>query len=162
MRRLIYFLCLYLLFTVEAFAGDKPRIVKFAELEKILSAKSDTLYVINFWATWCAPCVKELPYFEEAKNEVAGKKVRILLVNLDFKKEFESRVVPFVEKKKLQNEVWFLDESNPNSFIDKVSTAWSGAIPFTLMYNAKTVKKTAYETSFTKQELIEKIHLNLE
>lgn len=153
---------LFFIFSLKLHAQENTvRSVKFAKLEKILHAETDTLYVVNFWATWCVPCVKELPYFEAAKAQFADNKVRILLVNLDFKKELQSRVVPFVHKKKLKNEVWFLDESDPNSYIDKVSPHWSGAIPFTLFYNARLGSKAAFEKSLSQQQLTDEINKEL-
>jgi thiol-disulfide isomerase/thioredoxin len=120
----------------------------------MMSQKSDTTYIINFWATWCKPCVKELPYFESLHKELKGSKYRLILVSLDFKKHFESRLLPFVEKNQLQSEVYLLDEPDYNSWIDKVDSSWGGSIPATLFYNH--FKKVRYfkEQEFDKQELI--------
>ncbi len=162
MRYILIIVVLGLLPATNSFAQTaKPRMVKFSEVQELFTAENDTVYVINFWATWCAPCVKELPYFEDARKQFADKKVRILLVNLDFKKEYENRVVPFVHRKKLKNEVWFLDESDPNNYIDKVSAQWSGAIPFTVIYNAKSGSKGGFEKTLTRQELINEINKEL-
>ncbi len=100
---------------------------------RVIQPQNDTLYIVNFWATWCKPCVEELPYFEEAGKNYAGKNVKILLINLDFASEKE-KVGKFVQKKNLQNQVYMLNEGNPNHWIDKVEPSWDGAIPATIMY----------------------------
>jgi len=99
----------------------------------IFQQKNDTTYVINFWATWCAPCVKELPYFEKLNQKYTDKKVKVILVSQDFSKQLEKKLKPFLEKNKLQSEVLVLIDPDANSWIDKVNPAWSGAIPATVI-----------------------------
>ncbi|MES2558967.1 MAG: TlpA disulfide reductase family protein [Bacteroidota bacterium] len=96
---------------------------------------SDTTYVINFWATWCKPCVEEIPHFEKLNSTYKHKKVKVIMVSCDFKKQLESRVIPFVKNKKMESMVVFMNESNPNNWIDKVDDTFSGAIPATLIIN---------------------------
>jgi thiol-disulfide isomerase/thioredoxin len=90
---------------------------------------SDTLYVVNFWATWCKPCIQELPAFDSLSTMVKNKKVKILLVSLDFSEDLNSKVNPFLIKNKIRTECVLLDEVNGNDFINKISPSWSGAIP---------------------------------
>lgn len=114
------------------------RAIPFIQKEDLLRWKNslaDTTYVINFWATWCGPCVEELPAFERLHRASKARNVRVILVSVDFKKNLESAVVPFVEKSKLQSEVFFLDEPKANRYINEVSPDWSGAIPATLVVN---------------------------
>lgn len=99
----------------------------------------DTLYVVNFWATWCKPCIAELPAFDSLYEKTRGTKVKIILVNLDFKEVLDEKVNPFLQRNKLRSECVLLDEVNGNEFIDKVSDRWSGAIPATL-FKLGTIK----------------------
>lgn len=121
------------------YIGDIPVYTKFEALEPLFHQKNDTTYVINFWATWCKPCVEELPYFEDLHKNYKDRKVRVILVSLDFPRQIEQKVLPFVEKHKLQSDVVVLAENGAN-FIDKVDPSWSGAIPVTVIYNAKDRK----------------------
>ena len=106
---------------------------KIDNLTQRIFNNSDTTYVVNFWATWCKPCVAELPEFEKLHLNYSSKKVKVLLVCIDFKDELEKRVKPFIEKAKYKCEVLLLDEVNGNDFINKIETSWSGAIPATLI-----------------------------
>ncbi|MFL9842923.1 TlpA family protein disulfide reductase [Flavobacterium rhizosphaerae] len=123
----------------------------FEGLEYFLNQKNDTTYVVNFWATWCVPCVEELPNFEKVNAELKKDKVKVILVSLDMVKMIESRLLPFIENKQLQSQVLLLRDPDSNSWIPKISKSWSGAIPATVIYN-KT-KRKFYEQSFTYEEL---------
>jgi thiol-disulfide isomerase/thioredoxin len=125
----------------------------------MLHNENDTLYVFNFWATWCKPCVAELPYFEKLNKIYASEKLKIILVSLDFADEIDTRVMPFLLKNNIQSKVILLDESNPNTFIDKVSTQWSGAIPATYIFKGKL--NSFYEKSFNYEELESIVNLKL-
>lgn len=127
--------------------------VKIDEVNKRMQSGNDTVYVVNFWATWCAPCVAELPYFEQLDSVYKKEKVKVILVSTDFKKDFDSRLVPFVERKKLQSEVNFLDEIYDNEWIPKVDSLWQGNIPATKIYSAKTGKSVFIPRETSYQEL---------
>lgn len=123
----------------------------FNGFKKFLDKKDDKVYVINFWATWCAPCVKELPYFEKLNTEYRNKNVQVLLVSLDFPHLYDSKLKPFIKKKKLQSKVIALDDVDMNTWIPKVDETWSGSIPATIIY--KKEERKFFEKSFTFEEL---------
>lgn len=124
-------------------------------LEPFLNKKDDKIYVINFWATWCAPCVKELPYFEELNKTYSKNNVEVVLVSLDFPKLYEKRLKPFIIKHKLNSKVIALNDADSNSWINKISPEWSGAIPATLIYNKD--QRIFYEQSFNFEALEKEI-----
>lgn len=140
----------------ETFAQVK--VVKFEELDNYLSkADSDKIKVVNFWATWCAPCIKELPYFEAVDKEYEDNEVEVLLVSLDFADQLD-RVEIFLQKKDINSTVWLLDETDANSYIDKVDPRWSGAIPMTIISRASTGQRIFLEKELTKEEIEQ--HIN--
>jgi thiol-disulfide isomerase/thioredoxin len=126
-------------------------IVNFDSFEPLLSQENDSIYVVNFWATWCAPCVEELPYFEALGEAYSSKKVNVILASLDMPEHLESKVIPFANKMKLSSRVVLLDDVRSHYWIPKVDSTWSGAIPATYIYNAKQDK--FYEKAFTYEEL---------
>lgn len=131
----------------------------FQEFEPLLHKQTDTTYIVNFWATWCSPCVAELPHFEKINQEFKNQKVKVLLVSLDFPKHKESRLLPFVTKNNLKSEVIFLNDPDANAWIDKVDPNWSGAIPFTVIYNSG--QRKYYEQSFDYEGLVKQTYLFL-
>jgi len=128
-------------------------VIKFDQLEEYLNATDDRLYVINFWATWCAPCVKELPYFEKINSTYSSDSVQVVLVSLDFKKDLEQKLNNFVLSQKINSKVVLLDETKYNEWIDKVSPEWSGAIPATLFHHGPKGIHDFYEQEFKEEEL---------
>ncbi len=114
-----------------------PVYEEYGQLAPLFEQKNDTAYVINFWATWCKPCVEELPHFEELISTYKDKKVKIVLVSLDFPRQLKSKLVPFVEEHQLKAHVVALLDGRYNDWIDKVSPEWSGAIPATLVYKGE-------------------------
>lgn len=141
--------------TIQQIPGLPPIYEKFEDLAPIFQRQNDTVYVINFWATWCAPCVKELPYFETINQKYKEQKVKVLLVSLDFSKQLETKLKPFLEKNKLQSEGFVLIDPDANSWVDKVNPEWSGAIPATVVYKGK--KNAFYEQSFENLEELEAV-----
>lgn len=130
---------------------DDLEIYNFDGIEKFLETKDGNIYVVNFWATWCAPCVKELPYFEKLYENYKSKQVEVILISLDFPHMYDSKLKPFIKENKLKAKVIALDDPDMNTWIPKVNTTWSGSIPATLIY--KNDKKRFFEQSFTYSEL---------
>lgn len=118
----------------DSYVGEIPVYNKFEGIEPLFNFNNDTTYVVNFWATWCKPCIAELPYFEEFNRANSANNVKVILVSLDFPKQLESKLVPFVNKKQLNSKVVVLLDGKYNDWIDKVSPDWSGAIPATYIY----------------------------
>ena len=141
---------------VEEIVDINLEVYNFDALEPILNRKDDKIYVVNFWATWCAPCIKELPYFEALNAEYKSKNVEVILVSLDFPKHYETKLKPFISEKSLKSKVIALNDVDSNTWIPKVDKEWSGAIPATLIYNKD--KRAFYEKSFNLEEL--KIEVN--
>jgi thiol-disulfide isomerase/thioredoxin len=110
----------------------------FSTFEPILKKQNDTVYVVNFWATWCKPCVEELPEFEKINKDYKGKPVKVILVSLDFPRKHEELLLPFIAENNIQSQVIHLTEVNANKWINKVSQEWSGAIPATVIYRGES------------------------
>ena len=142
---------LFLFFSVKGY-NQNVKLLTINQLNERIKNGKDSTYVVNFWATWCAPCIKELPHFEKLATEHKSEKLAVLLVSLDFKSKLASNVVPFVKRKNLKNEVFLLNESSPQEFIDRIDPSWSGSIPATLFI--KNDKRKFVESEFTYEQLL--------
>lgn len=128
----------------------------FDDLEnEILNVENDTTYIINFWATWCGPCVKELPYFEKLNDVYRSQKLKVVLVSLDFEKHIDRKLLPFLNKKNILSDVVVLLDPKESKWIDKVDPSWSGAIPITII--KKKNERKFYERVFHNVGELEEI-----
>jgi len=134
-------------------------VVDYNGLKTYLNRQNDTTYVINFWATWCRPCVQELPNFELINDNYKNKKVKVILVSLDFFKNYKTTLIPFIDKRKIKSDVVLVHDPDFNGWIDKVDKTWSGAIPATIIYNKSS--RSFYEQSFTYNQLDSVLNLKL-
>jgi thiol-disulfide isomerase/thioredoxin len=124
---------------------------KVTDLEEYI-AKSDTPTVVNFWATYCWPCLKEIPYFLEVVKQYEKKGVKLLLVSLDFKESFPDKISSFADKRKLTSPIVWLDETNADYFCPKVDSKWSGVMPATLFINNKKGYRSFFEEEMSKDK----------
>ena len=132
-------------------SNNEIKVYDFEALEPLLYTNSEKTYLVNFWAMWCAPCVKELPFIQEYEKN--NPEVEILLVSMDFVEDIETKLKPFLKKKGITSKVVLLDDPDANSWIDKIDPNWSGAIPFTIIFNNKN--RTFHTRSFASAQDIE-------
>ena len=147
MKYLLY-LIFPLLFSNGILAQKVAVFDNYVTLEKTVLSDKNTIYVVNFWATWCGPCIKELPHFERLNSE--NKNIKVVLVSLDFKNQYESKLLPFLKKKSIKSEVVLLTDKDYNAWLPVVDKDWSGSIPATLII--KNGKKIFVEKIFSSYE----------
>ena len=136
---------------VEAKTLSDIPVYNFEEFEPLLYTDTNKTYLVNFWAMWCVPCVEELPYIQEFASK--NPDVEVLFVSMDFPKDIESKLIPFLKKKKISAKVVLLDDPDANTWINKINPDWSGAIPYTIMFNNE--KRFYYERPFEGLEDLE-------
>jgi len=163
MKRVVFLIVIF--FTVQLHAQE-IRSIKATDLEKIIK-ESKTPLVVNMWATWCKPCLAELPHFlEEVKKHSAAEgskdSVELLLVSLDFKEAFPVGIAAVAKKRKLDAPIAWLNETNADYFCPKLDPKWSGAIPATLFIDNKTGYRNFVEGELSHEELKKEIMAILE
>lgn len=144
------------LFICPLLQGQEIKKVKITELEKIIT-ESKTPLIINMWATWCKPCVEEIPYFIKEVAAHKADSVQLLLVSLDFKEAYPKGISSFAKKRNFTGTIVWLDETNADYFCPRIDAQWSGAIPATLLINNKTGYRKFAEQQLTHEELQKEI-----
>ena len=119
--------------------------------------KADQPTIFTFWATFCKPCLAEMPYFHELVKKYEAAGVRLVLVNLDAAEEYPKKIQSTASKFKMTAPIAFLDETNADLFCPAVDEKWSGAIPASLFVNNKTGYRQFFEDQLTREELEKEI-----
>lgn len=139
-------------------AGAQAQVkkVKITELEAYMQ-NSDHPLMISFWATWCVPCVEEIPWFQEGVAKFADQKVELILVSLDFPKDYPKNLESFIKKRNWQASFYWLDETNADYFCPKIHPRWEGGIPATLFVNNKTGYRRFFDRALTDRQVVPEI-----
>ncbi len=140
--------------------SQEIRLVSIEEVINEMQKKDDTTRVLNLWATWCAPCVKELPYFEEVYQSFKGdEKIKIILLAVE---DTQKKVQAHKDKNLMKATIWFLNEKDPNYWIPKINEDWGGEIPVTIVRNTLLSKEFFHSGELSKEELLEMIRKSSE
>lgn len=137
MKQLVMILLFLSIIALGSLSAQKVQAISIQELLHRVANGRDTLYIVNFWATWCQPCVEELPLFDRSALPYNKSPYKILLVSLDFRNQLDKRLIPFIQKNHIREEVILMDESNPNKWVNLIDSTWSGAIPATKFYQSQ-------------------------
>jgi thiol-disulfide isomerase/thioredoxin len=130
--------------------------VKMDDVVKMIDT-STTPLIVNFWATWCGPCVHELAYFEKRIAELKDKNIKLVLVSLDFKSDYPTTIAKFVKEKGYTCEVMWLNETDANSFCPKIDKRWEGTIPATIMINNAKKYRQFYGYQLTEPKFVQEL-----
>lgn len=149
---------------ISVFSLVQAQPVKQWKIDDLLNytEQSDSVLVINFWATFCGPCIAELPYFHSITDKYKQQKVKLLLVSLDFKESYPKKIRDFAKKRKYKAEIVWLNEEKPDDFCPKVDSSWTGSMPATLFINKKTGYRKFVEAEMKPEDLELEIKLVLD
>jgi len=124
--------------------------VKMDDIVKLFDNKSDTIYVVNFWATFCKPCIAEMPGLIKVADKYKDLNVKLILVSLDLPDFYPKKIAAFVAERKFDASIAWLNETNADHFCPMISDKWSGAIPATIIVNAKSGYKKFFDDEITE------------
>jgi thiol-disulfide isomerase/thioredoxin len=138
--------------SAQLLAAQNVKRIKIEELAGYIK-NADHPLVVNFWATWCVPCVHELPYFNSGVKKYSDQKVELVLVSLDFANDYPKKVKDFLRDKKYEGRFYWLDESDADHFCPQIDARWDGAIPASLFLNPKTGYRSFFQRQLTEPQL---------
>ena len=150
------FIVVTFLFASTFIRAQDVRSVKITELEKTIT-ESKTPLIVNFWATFCVPCLQEIPYFQEIAGQYKSKDVSIVFVSLDMKEAYPVKVNDMAKRLKLIYPVVWLNETNADYFCPKIDTTWTGGMPSSLFVNNATGYHKFFEEPLSKEKLEKEI-----
>lgn len=125
---------------------------KIQDVVNYYTKNNDTTYVVNFWSTYCQPCIEEMPYLQSISKKYAINRVKLVFVSLDAKSFYPKKLKAFLKKKKITTSIIWLNETNADIFCPAVDKKWSGAIPATIIVHNKKGYKQFFEQQFTPQQ----------
>jgi thiol-disulfide isomerase/thioredoxin len=132
--------------------------ISVLDLEDYIS-RSDHPLIVNFWATFCSPCVKEIPYFQSTVARYRDKKVELLLVSLDLPDYYPRRIAAFAQKANIIASLAWLNETNADYFCPRIDKNWSGGIPASLFVNNQTHYRHFFDRQLTDLQVEQEIKL---
>ncbi|OIR14352.1 thiol-disulfide oxidoreductase ResA [mine drainage metagenome] len=150
MKKIIFFL--FFLMTTNFIFSQQIKKVKIDDVLKMIDTTASPL-VINFWASWCKPCVHEIPWFEKTMEPFKTKGVKLILVSVDYKEDYPKRLTKFVNEQNYRSTIFWLDETDANMFCPKIDRSWDGTIPVTLMVNNKKHYRQFYNQQLPEPRL---------
>lgn len=124
---------LFLSFTL--YSQEVKTITSTDEYKALLDNSKGKVILVNFWATWCPPCVKEFPELVKLYNDYKDKEFVLMFISLDDKSEYDSKLLPFLKKQGVDFTSYFGNFSNPETIMNYVDKSWQGEIPYTGIYD---------------------------
>ncbi|MGZ5286183.1 MAG: TlpA disulfide reductase family protein [Flavisolibacter sp.] len=140
-------------------AGAQKPVIEKWKVEDLQAAirNAESPTIFNFWATFCKPCIEEIPWFEQLVKKYENDGVKLVLVSLDFAESYPKKIADFAAKRKFTAPITFLDETNADVFCPAVDESWSGVLPATLFVNNATKYRSFHEEQIKKDKLEEEI-----
>lgn len=148
----IVFIVLLAFINLSSFSQEIKKI-KITDLEKTIKESKEPM-IVNFWATYCVPCLKEMPYFQE---QAKSKKITLLLVSIDLEEAYPKQIRSTAKKLKLTAPIKWLDETDADYFCPRVDSSWSGGLPSTLFINNSTSYRKFIEDEIPKDDFEKQI-----
>lgn len=128
------FLIIFLFYGI-SYSQDIITISTVEDLDRIKADSKGNVMLVNFWATWCKPCTEEFPELLKVHEKYKEQNFRLILISLDFKEEFETKLKPFLSDKKVDFTTYYLDTKNPDDIMNYFDVKWDGGIPATFIFD---------------------------
>src|SRR5438045_7328614 len=139
-------------FIVTNLNGQDVKAINVTELAKTIKESKNPL-IVNFWATFCVPCLQEIPYFQELTQQYKPQNVSLIFVSLDLQEAYPLKVNEMAKKLNLLYPVVWLNETNADYFCPKIDTSWTGGMPSTLLVNNSTGYHKFFEDQLSNEKL---------
>ncbi len=115
----------------------EPKIgtLKPVDFQKFKNSAQGKVLVINFWATWCGPCVAEFPEFVMLDKKYRDLGVKFVGISADEMTDLKTKVIPFIKEQRAMFDILIQDTDDPQEMIDAVNKDWPGTLPATFVFD---------------------------
>lgn len=138
----MFVLIMMLLFSARLYSQEVLPLSSTKDLDNLKESLNGKVVLLNFWATWCVPCVKEFPDLVKLYNDYKDKDFRLIFISTDVPEEVNSKVIPFLKENGVNFVTYYNNFSKSEDLIDYIDKNWEGAVPTTYIYD-KNGKVTA-------------------
>jgi thiol-disulfide isomerase/thioredoxin len=159
---IIVLIMLSMLGVSRSFTQEVKPLSSINDIRQVMDSNKGKVLLLNFWATWCKPCVKEFPELLKLYNDYKNKEFEIVFISTDVPEDVDSKVIPFLKNQGVDFITYYNNFNDPAELINFVDMKWEGAIPSTYIYD-KQGKLTGHILgSTTYQEFEKEILKNLD
>jgi len=153
------FLTLALLLSGAAIAGSALTQVNADGLRSRLEAVAaeDHVVLLNFWATWCRPCLEEIPLFMELEQNYRDRGFRLIAVSLDEAESMESQVQPFMQKFFPDFSSLISVEYEMDDMVSVVDNGWNEVLPTSYLLDKNGNVAERLQGTYTRDEFAARI-----
>lgn len=145
--------------SVSCLSGQKLPARTWHELQAHLQAHPETLYVLNFWSTWCRPCLMELPYLQEAADRLKDSlQVQFWLISVDFPPDGAQKAAALLRRKDIKLPAFWLNENDPNAWIPSLAPEWDGSLPYTHAFGAQMGRSTPFHSTKEVMDFVRQVY----
>ncbi len=120
---------------INGYSQDIKPLENTNDLEAIKDGAKGSVLLVNFWASWCKPCVSEFPELVKLYKNYKDKGFQLVFISLDDATDIDKAVKPFLEKQGVDFTTYYNKFAKPEDLIDYIDKNWQGAIPSTYIYD---------------------------
>lgn len=129
---------------IAAGLAAQPRLLPLdaAGYRKLLAAHKGKIVLVDFWATWCPPCLDELPQLVQLQRRLGGK-FQLVTISAD-EPEQEAEALKVLAEFGVPPPAYIKRSGDNDAFIRSVDTSWSGALPALFLYDRQGRKVRSF------------------